>query len=504
MKAVLSNNLGGNKTKHSISIVNNYFKDNLLMIEAKKLHDKSTNGHNIAMIIRRLHKDWKNYFTLLKNYNNGNTLGLTGKPNHPQSKSLSKTYSYSVPLEKSKHSIKQLKDGLLGINISKKMFYTYIGKNIEYINNKKINNITVHYSHGHIHYNCTYEVVKKDNNNDKVKVVKEAGGDVGINNLLSLFINDSTSKSLIISGNEIKGKNYSFNKKLSNLNESIENEVKSYKKVKGKDGKEYEVPESYTKLGKVLIYKKSQLYERYRLYLNDYLHKISKKVLTYLKLNEVTVLVLSKNLSFTKTTGEIKMIKKNKQKYYQIPFGRLLTMIESKSENYGIEVKYIDEAYTSKTSSISSDVNEVQEKGKVLRNKKLNKEVINDYDKIKPNDLNGNRGYTLSNNKNNPNNKNKLGRGMYKDSKLNKIINADINGACNHIKIYLKNKSLEMIEKIKTNKKYLMKWSNPLKIKSNHEFDKLLKNLLNNEYTEYVGKVFNVEQKSRFSLNKVD
>ncbi len=60
-----------------------------------------------------------------------------------------------------------------------------------------------------------------------------------------------------------------------------------------------------------------------------------------------------------------------------------------------------------------------------------------------------------------------------------------------------------MIDNIKANKKYLMKWSNPLKIKSNHEFDKLLKNLLNNEYTEYVEKVFNVEQKSRFSLNRV-
>lgn len=106
--------------------------------------------------------------------------------------------------------------------------------------------------------------------------MKEAGGDVGINNLLSLFINDSTSKSLIISGNEIKSKNHHFNKKLSHLNESIENEVKSYKKSK-EDGKEYEVPESYTKLGKVFIYKKEQLYAAYRLYLNDYSIKYRKK-----------------------------------------------------------------------------------------------------------------------------------------------------------------------------------------------------------------------------------
>ena len=40
--------------------------------------------------------------------------------------------------------------------------------------------------------------------------------------------------------------------------------------------------------------------------------------------------MISKNLSFTKTTGEIKMVKKTKQKFYQIPFGRLLNLIEEK------------------------------------------------------------------------------------------------------------------------------------------------------------------------------
>ena len=142
-------------------------------------------------------------------------------------------------------------------------------------------------------------------NTVKKKVIKEAGGDVGINNLLSLFINDNNTQSLIISGKELISYNVHFNKRLAKTNELISKQVQSYKTLIGKDNKTYEVPECYTELGKSLIHRREQLFERRKLYLDDYLNKISKKVLTYLELNKVNVLVLSKNLSFTKTTGEI-------------------------------------------------------------------------------------------------------------------------------------------------------------------------------------------------------
>ena len=198
------------------------------------------------------------------------------------------------------------------------MFYTYIGKNITYITSKNINNLTISYSHGHIYYQFSYIQNKELNltNNEvntvKSKIVKEAGGDVGINNLLSLFINDNTTQSLIV-GKELISYNVHFNKRLAKTNELISKQVSAYKTLKGKDNKDYEVPESYTEIGKSLIHCREQLFERRKLYLDDYLNKISKKVLTYLQLNKVNVLVLSKNLSFTKTTGEIKMIKKVKQ-----------------------------------------------------------------------------------------------------------------------------------------------------------------------------------------------
>ena len=147
------------------------------------------------------------------------------------------------------------------------------------------------------------------------------------------------------------------------------------------------------------------------------------------------------------------MVKKTKQKFYQIPFGRLLNLLEEKLTDKEIKVIEINEAYTSKTSSLTGDVVKVQVKSK-------------GKEEILPNDLNGSRGNKVSGNLNNP-----LGRGLFKDIVINKVINADINAAVNHIKVGI---SQVGYSNIKINKD-LFKYCNPIKIKSNHEFDKLIK-----------------------------
>jgi len=342
------------------------------------------------------------------------------------------------------------------------------GQNL-YFKDKLVNNVTVSYSHGHIYYNFTYSNEKKDlptkvkkTDLPKEKVRKEAGGDVGLNNLLSLFINDQTTQSLIFSGKEVISYNCNFNKRLAEINTLISYEVKTYKDITDKNGIIRKVPESYTNKGKRLIKRKSQLFERRRLFFYDYMNKVSKKIVEYLLAANVTDLVLSKNLSFTKTDGSIELNKKTKQKFYQIPFGNLLNLIESKGLIHNINVTWIDEAYTSKTSSISAEVVNVQKLATIDKNQ------------IVPTDLNGNRGAkkkgVLSN---------KLGRGLFKDSVINKVINADINAACNHIKVAFKN-----IDKKYLSKYSLSKWCNPIKIKSNHEFDVLLKKLGKNQIVD--------------------
>src|SRR5579875_3331510 len=286
MKAVLVGNTSGIATKDNISFINHYFQNNHLFIQAK-LVCKPLNDKNISMVVRRINKDWANFFEALKQYK-ANPSAFKGKPGYPKAKKLSKVFNYSLPLEKDKWSLKRSDKKLLGINLGKKMFYVYIGQNL-YFKDKLVNNVTVSYSHGHIYYNFTYSN-QVDNSNSKVKktdlpegkVRKEAGGDVGLNNLLSLFINDQTTQSLIFSGKEIVSYNCNFNKRLAEINTLISYEVKKYKDITDKNGAIRKVPESYTNKGKRLIKRKSQLFERRRLFFYDYMNKVSKKIIEYL------------------------------------------------------------------------------------------------------------------------------------------------------------------------------------------------------------------------------
>ena len=469
MKAVLKSNHGGEKTSYNIAQVNNYFNKNHVNFELfnqAKLACLDLNDKNIGEIVGRLHKDWSNFFLALKNKDKSNN--NLQKPSYPKPKKLSKVYNYSVPLEVSKFSMAKADKGLLGINLGNKMVY------INYFNlkkgkpkylNKKINSVTVSLSHGHIYYNLQYvdeNKILKDNIKSKdLSIIKEnkiAGLDIGINNIASIFVNDKDTKSIIISGKELISYNCNFNKRLAKINNEIANEVIQYKEIINKEGNKQLIPEQYSQKGKVLQNRKSQLFERRKLYMDDYMQKLSKKITNYLCINKVDSLVISRNLSFTKTTGEIKMIKKTKQKFYQIPFGRLLNLIESKLTEKEINIVEINEAYTSKTSSLTGNVVDIQSKSKGK------KEIL-------PNDLNGSRGSKIKGNLNNP-----LGRGLFKDMVINKIINADLNAAVNHIKVGIDKLTINNFgySNIEINRD-LFKYCNPIKIKSNHEFDKLIK-----------------------------
>lgn len=474
MKAVLKSNTGGAKTSTNIKIINDYFDSNHpnhLLFKQAKAACLNLNDKNVGEIVGRLHKDWQNFFLANKTYCEAKDKKGLQKPSYPKPKSLNKVFNYSVPLEVSKFSMSKEHLGLLGINLGTKMtyvkYYNYDknkpnGNKPSYLN-KNINSVTVSLSHGHIYYNLQYHAPKHNNKNEgftdnlelmlKGVTQKVAGLDIGIHNIASIFINDEDTQSLIISGKELISYNCNYNKKLAKNAMDIASEVTSYKTIIKDDGKNYQIPEKYSHKGKILQTRRSQIFERRSLFMEDYLHKLSKKITNYLVLNKVTKLVISRNLSFTKTTGEIEMRKASKQKFYQIPFGRMLNLLESKLLEEGVEVVLINEAYTSKTSSLTADVVNVQGKAKV-------KEVI------LPTDLNGSRGNKKKGVLNNP-----LGRGLFKDNVINKIINADLNAAANHIKVG--------IVGIEINRS-LSKYNNPVKIKSNNEFDKLLANLANN------------------------
>jgi len=444
MKAVLSNTNGAEKTKDNITLVNDYFKDNKIFQDAKEMGN-ILNDKNISMIVRRLSKDWNNIFDRRKEFFE-NPSAFTGVPQFPSAKKIAKVHQYSIPMEQDKFSFKR--KNVLGLTVFKRMIYTRFRTN-DYVSSKTITSMTVSLSNNNIYYNFNYEVPKKEKvktSSKLQKVQKVAGGDVGVINTLSLFIDDEKIQSLIVSGSPFIKYNSYFNKQLAKLNIELSKNVIEYKTIIKKDKSTVEIPVAYNSIGRSLHKQRSQLHENRNRYFDSEMNKISKKVLTYLKANKVSDLVISTNLSKAKEDGSIEMQKKTKQKFYQIPFGKMLNLLKTKGSEFGICVVDKDEAYTSKTSCLTRDVNDNQAR------KALNIAVT-------PNDLNGNRGAKG----------NRLGRGMYKDRELNKVFNSDLNGAANHIKVGFPKTDLGVY---KTN---LWKVCNPRKIKSTNDFDLFLK-----------------------------
>ena len=125
------------------------------------------------------------------------------------------------------------------------------------------------------------------------------------------------------------------------------------------------------------------------------------------------------------------MGRKQNQKFHQIPILRLIHLIEEKCGDYGIQTKRIDEAYTSKTSSVSDNVIEVQaDKGK------------------KTHALNGRR----------------VRRSLFYDTKIKKFFHADINAAANHVIIGFGRLHMDFL---KTN---IWKLANPVLLHAEHSY----------------------------------
>ncbi|MEH0790872.1 transposase [Vibrio parahaemolyticus] len=455
MKAVLSGNSGGEKTAEQIARVNEQYKDNGLfaaMVEhAKKLNDK-----NCSMIVRRTKGQWKTFFSQVDEWSKNLSAftlkyGSPDKPEPPKAKKLSRISNASLPLESSKFSIRQIKKkDHLCVTLRKKQIQIPL-KHKGMITSVGVKNITsarLCYSNDSVYIDFTYRKVAvnpstTDNKpvvKSNKKAVKQAGLDVGLNNLLSLFVNDKTTSSLIISGRRFKSRNAAFNRMNAKLNQAIADEVTEWKEITRKDGSVTKYPIKHSDRGERLKRLKTYLIEKRNRYFDSEFNKVSKHLVDYLVEHKITDLVLSKNLSFAKTEGDIQLGKKTKQTFMQIPFGKLLTQIESKCGLNDINTHTVDEAWSSKTSCISSNINHVQEKATKGRQS------------IKTTDLNGSR----------------VNRGLYKDKVIDKVFNADLNGAANHIKLAFKRVNLGWLKDV------LFKLCNPVLIKSNNDFKRLI------------------------------
>jgi hypothetical protein len=319
-------------SKYSLQVeyLKSKYKDNQLWNELKETA-KKLKSHNIFMVIKRVKDTFKAYFNSLETYKQNPNL-FNGMPKPPKPKKLSKLTNYAVELDKycSLSFVRLEKENLVGINLSDRMVYIHVDKRqIEKLTEiDRLYSVRVVYDNGDLYLQISY--LKELNKTEKDKI-KYAGIDIGINNLITVFIDDKSTPSLIVDGKSFKHYNAKFNRIVAKLNESKSKEVLEW--GISKTGTKY--PVKYTEKGKRIGKFISFLYSKRNRFFTDQFHKMAKRVVEYLHLHGVSDLIISKNLAELKSNGECELSKAVKQNFIQIPFIKLLQNIEYKAQEYG-------------------------------------------------------------------------------------------------------------------------------------------------------------------------
>ena len=120
-------------------------------------------------------------------------------------------------------------------------------------------------------------------------------------------------------------------------------------------------------------------------WIEDKIHKVSRWIINFCKKNNIGTIVIGLNMGWKQ---EINLGKKTNQKFVEIPFSRLIDKITYKGKLIGIDVQTVEESYTSKVDHLAF---EPLEKRNVYSGKRIK-------------------------------------RGLFQSS-VNKLINADVNGA---------------------------------------------------------------------------
>ena len=224
---------------------------------------------------------------------------------------------------------------------------------------------------GEVVYLITYEVPEskiKLNGNLYLAV------DLGVRNLISAVSNKENLPSFIINGNPLK----SFNQWVN----------KSYAKLQS-GGEEIEHR-------KLWNYRKKKV--------NQLFGMVSNFLVSLCLKEEIGRIIISDSL-----TGEYQRQgtkgKKFNQTFRHIPLGKLIQKLQYKCQLAGIELLNEPETYTSQISSMTGNIEEISGKDR-------NELADEDIKKLK---------FTGKRTK----------RGLFKDRKLNKVFNADLNGALN-------------------------------------------------------------------------
>lgn len=259
-----------------------------------KLHSKVTQS-----LVNNLAKDWKSFFALKKK-------GI--KCNLP---SYKQRYN-KLMFNKQTISIKALKQGELKT-------YLFNVKVPNIINTETTQACELSID---AHNICTlyiqYHETQQTNNH---KLINVAGLDLGVQKIATIAF-DTNYRPLAYDG-----------KLILSLNQGYNRLIVKYQRNKNKK-------------------MKSKMHTKRNRKIKHLFHQLSNKIVQDLLNRDVKTLVIGKNKEWK---SKVNLGSKNNQKFYQIPFNLLITMLKYKCKEIGIEIIEQEESYTSKASFIDND-----------------------------------------------------------------------------------------------------------------------------------------------------
>ena len=172
------------------------------------------------------------------------------------------------------------------------------------------------------------EIVDKKLNADNV-----IGIDLGVNNTCAI-VSANKDINLLVNGRPLKAMNSYYNKKKAKLQSKL---------MKGED--DLNLKQKTSRAIRKLSNKRNNK-------INNYLHRISKKIITLCLTKDVGRIIIGKNKNWKQ---EVNIGRKNNQNFVAIPLARLINMITYKAELCGIIVKTTEESYTSKCSALDNE-----------------------------------------------------------------------------------------------------------------------------------------------------
>ena len=203
----------------------------------------------------------------------------------------------------------------------------------EWLKEEEIQAARFKYKNNYLYVEIIYK--KEDKKNRKGLKSKVAAIDPGLNSIATMTFS-WMKKPIAIRGKHLKSINQLYNKTVAELNEK----VSEYEKTK-EEAKKERIREL---IGRVT--------EKRNLRVEHELHKISKEIVRILKEERVSKLIFGHNKG-QKT--EINIGKRNNQNFVNIPYTKLISYLEYKCEDVGIEFELQEESYTSKASFLSND-----------------------------------------------------------------------------------------------------------------------------------------------------